>query len=81
MWLLQVTPPNPLDFLEPGAVALLIAVLLFNVVVVGVAFGKEWVVPGAAHKRSVEREERVTKALESLSESVGTLVKITKGGE
>lgn len=60
---------NPLDFLEPGAVALLIAVLLAVAVAVPTAFIKKIVVPGSMYEKSEQQVDKLQAALESLTKA------------
>jgi len=68
---------NVLDFLEPGALALLITVLIAGIF--GFATGK--VVPRSLYDKEVERGDkesgRADKATEGLSEVAGALKNLT----
>ena len=62
--------PNPLDFLEPGAVALLVAILLAGIA----AFALGKVVPRSLYDK---QEARADKATEGLIEVSGALKNLT----
>lgn len=81
MILLQVAP-NPLDFLEPGAISLLIAYLFFSIATVITAFVKGWVVPKFIYDRAVERGDKAVDAIERLTDAIEELtreVRYSKG--
>lgn len=75
--------PNPLDFLEPGAVALLIAYLFASIGFLITAFLKGWAVPKFIYDKAVERADRATEVVESLTEAIEELTKEVrfKGGK
>ena len=75
MFFQEVPLPNVLDFLEPGAIALLVTILMGAVVIVATAFVKEWVVPGGVHKRTSERADKILEASEKILNSQETLAK------
>ncbi len=78
----QDIAPNPLDFLEPGAVSLLIAYLFASIATVITAFVKGWVVPKFIYDRAVERGDKAVDAIERLTNAVEELtreVRYSKG--
>lgn len=76
--------PNPLDFLEPGAVALLIAFLFIALTTLSFAFVKRIVVPGSFYDKEVARNDKLADVVERLTSAVEDLtkeVRYTKGGK
>jgi len=74
-------PLNPLDYLAPPAVALLVAYLGLSVW----AFVKGWVVPRFIYDKAVQRGDKAVEVLESQTEAIERLttevrVYYNKGG-
>lgn len=60
--------PNVLDFIEPGAYALLIA----TYITIATAFLKGWVVVRFVYDKEVDRADKATVALEAFAKVVAT---------
>jgi len=67
-------PINPLDFLAPPAVALLVAYLAISVW----AFIKGWVVPRFIYDKAVARGDKAVEVLEAQTEAIEELTKEVK---
>jgi hypothetical protein len=61
--------PNVLDFIEPGAVALLIVTLMTGTL----AFIRGWIVPRFIYDHEVERADDATQTLSALTIAVKSL--------
>lgn len=67
--------PNPLDFLEPGAVTLLIAYLFLSLATLGTALIRGWVVPKFIYDKAVERGDKAVAVIEGLTKAIEDLTK------
>lgn len=80
---LDIVSPNPLDFLEPGAVALLIAYLFISIAAIVTGFMTGRVVPKFIYDKAVDRGDKAVEVVERLTQAVEDLTKEVrfKGGK
>lgn len=72
IWLVvnEIPVPNPLDFLEPGAVALLIAYLFLSVTTLALVLYKGWLVPKPFYTKLEEDKDKMVQIVEDLTKAL-----------